>query len=479
MSKKYRILHDLWISFVGGYAGIPQDTRLIFNVLAQCDALQLDGLLYTKRKHFSLRKKTQPTSREEIVNDSGRFLHDALEDLPVVQAGILNKLKLMLTAEITNTYLKRKYDLFPIDSCYQDMLWRTVFSKTLEPEARETVLTKNFYYSNIAWRDVIFAGYFNRKVFLNTEGYDYIIFPDVRPITVSPNTKKIVRYHDSFSFLCPDFFQTHHALMSVNSLNACVKDSYFACNSAPTRDTLLEIHPELEKKAFVVPPVVRPYPKVNNWEAVVQICQTRLSKQLFPTENLAQTHALLSRQEPFEYMLALSTLEPRKNYINLIRAWENLYFQYDKKIKLIIVANPGWLSEDIENAMRPHVEMGNIIHLNNVSSDELPYLFSHAVCFAALSFIEGFGSPPVEAMQCECPVLASDNPTHRWAMGDAALYIDPYDVNAITQGMANLICSPDAKALRDELIQKGLERVQCYSFDNVRNQWLALFEQLK
>jgi glycosyltransferase involved in cell wall biosynthesis len=464
-SKKIRILQDLWVSLVGGYAGIPQDTRLNFNVLSQCDALELDGLLYTKRKHLSLRKKTIPQTRDEIVMASNQFLHDALEDLPVVKSGIVDKIKMMVSAEITNTYLKRKYSLFPIDPSHYDMLWRNVFSKSLAPEDKDRVLQKQFYYSDISWRDVMFAGYFNRKTYLNTEGYDFVLFPDVRPITVSPTTKKIVRYHDSFAFLCPDFFQTHHAMMHLNSLKACVKDSYFVCNSGPTKDVLISIFPEIEAKTFVVPPVVGSYKKVINWQAVKQICRTRLSKKI-----VEQT--LENNDEKFEYILALSTLEPRKNYVNLIRAWENLFYTQNKKIKLIIVANPGWLSEEIESVMRPHIEMGNIIHLHNVSSEEIPYLLSHAKFFAALSFIEGFGIPAVEAMQCECPVLASDNPTHRWVLGDAALYVNPYDVDDIADGMMKLMGN------NIDLANKGLLQIKKYQPETVMQQWVGLLEKI-
>lgn len=477
MSNKFRVLHDLWIAFDGGYAGIPQDTRLIFDVLAKNDVLNVDGLFYTRRKNF-FRKQQKPArflSPDEIAIASSRYFHDAIEDLGREKLSLMNKIGLMINAEITNNYLKRKYALYPVDNSHKEMLWRSAFSRTLGPEDREHVLGRDFYYSDISWRDILYAGYFNRKVYLNTQPYDYILFPDVRPVSVSPNTKKIVRYHDSFAFLCPDFFQTYHATMHLNSLKACVKDSYFVCNSGPTRDTLLSVFPEIEKKSFVIPPVVRPYAKAKDWRVFQQVCLTRMARKLYPDLNFTNTLSLFENDQPFEYILALSTLEPRKNYINLIRAWENLFYRYHHKMKLIIVANPGWLSDEIEAVMRPHVEMGNIIHLNNVSSDEMPYLFSHAKLFASLSYIEGFGSPPVEAMQCECPVLASDNPTHRWSMGDAALFVNPYDIDSITEGMAKLIIHNDAEQLRQTLIHNALVRVKNYSVDNVKNQWMDLF----
>lgn len=478
MSKKYRVLHDLWVSFVGGYAGIPQDTRLIFNILSQSESLQVDGFFYPKKKRLSLRSQTEADAYFEKLLQSEDFLQESLEDLPnkTVRVNPLKKIKLLFNLIVTNSILKKKYDLYPINADYKDMLWRNVFSKTLGAEDKKNVLKNAFYYSDISWRDMMYAGYYDSKVYLNTQGYDFALFPDVRPVTVSPGTKKIIRYHDSFGFLCPDFFQTYHAMMHLNSLKACKQDSYFVCNSEPTRDTLVEIFPEVADKAFVVAPVVRPYPKMKSWDALKQVCMTRVSNRIVKNPDL---NAMLQEAAQFDYILALSTLEPRKNYINLIRAWENLFYQHNHRIKLMIVANPGWLSEEIEAAMRPHIELGNIIHLSNISSDEMPYLFSHAKLFATLSYTEGFGSPPVEAMQCECPVLASDNATHRWSMGDAALYVNPYDVNSITNGMVKLTCDKEAELLRTILVKKGLERVKLYSQENIQAQWLELFNQLK
>lgn len=469
MVNKIRVLQDLWVSFVGGYAGIPQDTRLIFDALTQCDTVQVDGLFYNKKKSIASKSNAQHEAVIDSILASSDFLYDALDDLQRVNKNLFKKLKVYLSLEVSNTILRQKYQLYPLDVAFRDVLWRSVFSKTLEPEHREAILANQFYYSNISWRDISFASFYMRKVHLDTKGYDFILFPDVRPVTVSPQTKKIIRYHDSFAFLCPDFFQTYHAMAHLNGLKACIKDSYFACNSGPTRDTLLEVFPELEKKVYVVPPVVRPYKKQMNWQAVKQICLTRASSQVTKQDHLVS----LFDQPEFDYVLALSTLEPRKNYLNLIRAWENLYYRHHQRIKLIIVANPGWLSGEIENSMRPHIERGNIIHLSHVSSDEIPYLFSHAKFFASLSFIEGFGSPPVEAIQCECPVLASDNPVHRWSMGDAAVYVKPYDIESITDGMLTMV-SDDMSHMK----AKGLARVANYSFDQVKNQWLGLFETL-
>ncbi|MHB1947383.1 MAG: glycosyltransferase family 4 protein [Gammaproteobacteria bacterium] len=479
--KKYHILHSLWLTLAQGNAGMHQDARLIFSALSQCESLAVDGFLFSKRKKSLVH---QPKVAQ-LINNYNQLADSYLSELAEDRSqgrklNFLKKLQLMPRLFYCNTVQKRKYNLYPFNITHQDQLWDCIFSKSLDEDEKHRVMNRQFYHSDLSWRDVMFSIYFKQKVFLNTSAYDFIIFPDVRPITVSPNTKKIIRYHDSFCFLCPDFFQTVPSMIHLNSLKACVNDSYFVCNSRQTHETLIAVYPELEHKSFVIPPIVKSYQKVHSWDKLKQICQMRFSPQSYASkDDFVKRVPEVNNQQPFEYIIGLSTLEPRKNYINLIRAWANLFYKYGKKIKLIIVANPGWLSDEIEKLMQPHVELGNIIHLQSVTFDEIPYLLSHALFFASLSFTEGFGIPPIEAMYCECPILASDIPTYRWSMGDAALFVNPYDVDSMTDGMMQLSSGEGACELRKKLIQNGLQQTKHYHADTIKSQWLDLFEHLK
>lgn len=479
MTKKLRILHSLWLTLFPGNAGIPQDTRLIFSALSECESLELDGFLFSKRKKFLFRQPK--VSKLDLQNRErgNQYLIEAIEDISNKRhLSIVQKLQLLPSLIYSNKIQKRKYNLHPFDFTHSKQLWEMMFSKTLDEDDKNSVMNHYFYHSDLSWRDVIYGIYFNQKVHLNTDSYDFVIFPDVRPITVSAQTKKIIRYHDSFCFLCPDFFQTMSSMMHLNSLKACIKDSYFVCNSKYTHDTLISIYPEIISKSFVIPPIVKTYQKKKDWNKLKLICKQRFSKQSYTSAlDFEEKNRELNSQVDLEYILALSTLEPRKNYKNLIHAWETVGSGRGKKIKLILVANPGWFSSEIELLMKPHLESGDIIHLEHVTQDEIPYLFSHALFFATLSFTEGFGIPPIEAMHCECPILASDNLAHRWSIDDAAVYVNPYDVNSISDGMVKLLEFP--KEQRESLIRKGLKRVEYYHIDTIRSQWLDLFKELK
>jgi glycosyltransferase involved in cell wall biosynthesis len=128
--------------------------------------------------------------------------------------------------------------------------------------------------------------------------------------------------------------------------------------------------------------------------------------------------------------------------------------------------------------MRTLVEQGALVHLENVAADELRTLYAHAEAFVFPSFAEGFGYPPVEAMAAGTPVIASDIPTHRWVLGDAALYCDPYDASSTAAAIHRVVAGDESPALRAQLIARGHVRARQYALDHCAAQWLNLLDRL-
>lgn len=125
-----------------------------------------------------------------------------------------------------------------------------------------------------------------------------------------------------------------------------------------------------------------------------------------------------SSVEPF--VLAVSSLDPRKNFSSLIEAFHGI-----KEAKLYIAGayNRVFTSNNLDTQ-----QLSNIKFLGRVSDSELLQLYNQARCFVFPSVYEGFGLPPIEAMHCGCPVLASDIHVLREVCGDAAVYFNPYDI---------------------------------------------------
>lgn len=470
-----RILIDLKVALNNGYCGIANENRLLYKMLAEIPSLETNGLLISDNPATVFTNYQPAQDRDHSLGQANQFFHEALQHEMLFKNKILSKLKL------TNLYaLKKKtFSLYDIDPVFHEVIWRNVFDKTLSASSKDLILQKQFYYSDMSSMHLRANSYINRNAKLDTTNFDMAIFLEPTTVTVSPNTKKIVRYHDAIPLTEPDFASSVFSYRNANILNRCAQDSYFICNSEPTRQALLTLKPELEKKSFTIPACISSnYQKTKNVNILKKIIANRLSNQLIRADKLLSLQQQILHERDINYIFHLATLDPKKNQINLIRAWEKLNYEFDDNVKLIISANRGWLSQEIEEAMRPHIERGNIIHIDAVTSDEMPYLFSHARAFVFPSYIEGFGLPPIEAMQCECPTIVSDIATHRWVMGDASLFCNPYDIESIKDAMVQLIYSNDAQTLVSTLKRKGLEQVKKYSEETLRAQWQSIIANI-
>ena len=116
-----------------------------------------------------------------------------------------------------------------------------------------------------------------------------------------------------------------------------------------------------------------------------------------------------------------------------------------------------------------------VVFLDYVPEKDLPHLYSEAAAFVFPSLYEGFGLPPLEAMACGCPVIVSNAASLPEVCGDAAYYVDPYDVESIAEGIYKVLMN---EILRQDLIAKGLERVKLFSWEKAAKEHLKVFEEV-
>ena len=126
------------------------------------------------------------------------------------------------------------------------------------------------------------------------------------------------------------------------------------------------------------------------------------------------------------FALAVSSLDPRKNFNRLIEAFSDIQ---DCKLYIVGAHHRNFNHQENDTATQ------NIHYLGRISDDELVRLYNQAVCFIFPSLYEGFGLPPIEALSCGCPVLVSDIPVLHEVCGDAATYFDPYNPYAIRKAI--------------------------------------------
>ncbi len=178
--------------------------------------------------------------------------------------------------------------------------------------------------------------------------------------------------------------------------------------------------------------------------------------------------------EKIKYLLYVGTLQPRKNLLTLINAFQ-LFKKSNKEFKLVIVGKKGWLYKDIFQKVKDLGLKEEIIFTGYLDDQQLIFLYQNAFCFVMPSFYEGFGIPILEAMSFGSPVISSFSSSLPEVGGDACLYFDPKNVNDLVKKI-NLL--KENENLRKELIKKGKDRVKLFSWEKCANQTLEVIKTL-
>lgn len=179
-----------------------------------------------------------------------------------------------------------------------------------------------------------------------------------------------------------------------------------------------------------------------------------------------------------DYILAVGSVQPRKNLARLVRAYSDLRRSraQAKLPRLVVVGKLAWLYEETLRAVDECGVREDVTFTGYVPEVDLPALYSGALCFAYPSFFEGFGLPPLEAMRCGTPVLVGDRTSLPEVVGDAGLLVDPFDANAISAALARLI---DDAELRQDLRERGLTRAARFDWRETARRTLEVYQRAK
>ncbi len=172
------------------------------------------------------------------------------------------------------------------------------------------------------------------------------------------------------------------------------------------------------------------------------------------------------------FILAVGTVQPRKNYTRLIQAFARLRAA---DVNLVIAGGKGWLYDAIFAEVERQQLGQRVIFPGFVADDDLPALYSAAAVLAYPSTYEGFGLPILEAFACGTPVVTSTAACLPEVAGDAALLVPPTDVAALAEALNRAYTD---SALRARLIHAGAERARLFTWQASAAQLLALYERL-
>ena len=497
MNKKLNILMELRTCFEG-FAGIPQETRLLFSAFLDRPELQVHGLInHTGNR---LGKALVPGKVYDAVDTHKRY--DKLSKfvastLPSDSNSWLAKKREETDRELTPSLLAagaklglalKLYDFDAHD--YSDFIWETLFSASLQTDDLEKIAKAPYRTLSTPWRAMHRAGLIGQPgiatyPMLNTEGHDIVFVQTPYPARISKSSQMVVRYHDAIPMFQTNTIPTarfhrksHYRALLDNSCHA-----FFACTSAAVREDLLRMFPMLEKRSRVVHDVVSHnyFPEPVRPGAAAEIILSRLNPATEPklgsagvSANFYERHLLA---KPPRFLLMVSSIEPRKNHDRLVRAWEILRARGDTDLKLVLVGSLGWRIGPILDSFKSWQARGELFHLSSVPSRDLRQLYVSAECVICPSIAEGFDLSGIEAMACGGVVAASDIPVHREVYGEAAHYFDKFAPEHIADTIAALI-APQAKPQAQALRTRGIQQAAQYQREVIAPQWSELFSRV-
>lgn len=230
-------------------------------------------------------------------------------------------------------------------------------------------------------------------------------------------------------------------------------DAILTCSEASKRDIIALLHIAEDK---------------------VTVAHGAVDDDFAPMEREA-AQALLRVQYNIQtpFFLFVGTLEPRKNVDGILKAFARIAGELQHT--LVLVGGTGWNAERIEALAAPLAAAGRVIRPGYVSPSDLSAFYSAAAAFVFPSRYEGFGLPVVEAMACGCPVICSRRGSLPEAAGDAALYIDPEDTDALADAMRRIAEDP---AFGAALAEQGRAQASSFSWRRSAQTVLSLYRRL-
>lgn len=196
----------------------------------------------------------------------------------------------------------------------------------------------------------------------------------------------------------------------------------------------------------------------------------------FTPEHASQLEAQCRRlyQLPERFLLFVGTLEPRKNLLRLLEGYAIAHREVSLP-PLLLVGAPGWQHHRIQQRACDLGIAERIQFAGYIPREHLPGVYAAATALLYPSLYEGFGLPPLEAMGCGTPVLASNTSAIPEVVGEAGLLVDPYDVQAVAWGILRVATE---EGLRQQLIAAGLQRARQFSWEKAAQRTLALLEEV-
>jgi glycosyltransferase involved in cell wall biosynthesis len=295
------------------------------------------------------------------------------------------------------------------------------------------------------------------------EGADIFYFPSnsTMPKRTSrmKNLKRFITVYDLAPILYPDFFAHHEENLLRAMIASLGPEDRLICISHSTKDDLLSHFTHIDPSRVVV----------------THLAASDFFYPCSDTEKISNVKRKYGIAPHTPYVLSVGTLEPRKNLDHVIEGFSRFVREnHVNDLNLVLVGPKGWNYERIfVRVAQEEWLKDRVIFTGYVADEDLAPLYTGALAFVYLSFHEGFGLPPLEAMQCGTPVIVSNTSSFPEVVGEAGLMIDPRDRDAFGQALHSLYHSI---SLRETMSRKSLERARQFSWDKCTRETIAAFK---
>ncbi len=319
----------------------------------------------------------------------------------------------------------------------------------------------NIHYEHKNWPNKLFNAC--TKLFnfpkIDKNNLDYFFSTNFNFTALSKKTKYILTVHDlSFEFF-PKFYSFKQRLWhyAINPKKQCEKANIILTPSENTKRDLINIYKIPAEKIKVI------YPGTN--------CHSEQSEESLSVEKLQlkQKYNL-----PTNFILFLGTIEPRKNIIGLIEAFEQSYPLLPTPYSLIIAGHKGWNDKKIYQKFQSSPYKDKIKFIGSIDAKDKSVLYSLASLFVYPSFYEGFGFPVVEAMACGVPVITSNRSSLPEVAGQAAYLVNPNRPSELTGAIIEILKN---EKLRENFRTLGLEQAKKFSWEQAAREFLEVLIQ--
>lgn len=336
-----------------GHAGIPQETRLLFSSLRSLPDFEVDGLIQSSTHVLAkgLPDNFEPKDipRHQQINRLSRIV----VSLEQKQFNPYAAAFWMVVRRILG--LRERLTRFSATQFY-DFLWRRLFAKTLPIDAFASVTSADFRVARVPWtamhKCALITNALGYALYprLDTSAFKVMIVETPYPGIVSPQTRLLVRYHDAIPLLMPHTISDrafHRASHYYALRNNVRHGAYFACVSDATRRDLISIFPEVEERAVTIHNMISPhyFPEESSSLRVPEIIFTRRNTKVQGGEKILKADRGGIGGDAIDYLLMVSTIEPRKNHLTLLAAWEKLRTEHYSNLNLVVVGMLGWHTE--------------------------------------------------------------------------------------------------------------------------------------